>query len=804
MLPIQLIRDELLRTLTKTNRAIVTADPGSGKSTQLPLFFLDKPGKTLVAQPRRIAACSLAEFVSQQLGEKTGHRVGYRVRFDRKISDATQIEFVTDGMLVRQLQSDPELHNIHTVVLDEFHERSLHLDLALAFLLEIQTAYRPDLRIIIMSATLDVRQLCHWFAAEHFHASGTVYANEILHVEHPIERPNLPLATSKHILKLTRDPASRNILAFLPGRREIEATKRALEGKTNLTVSVLHGQLSLAAQSKVLNNPEQQIVLSTNIAETSLTIPNVNRVVDSGWQRAARFVESWASTALFTSRITQFSAEQRAGRANRTSNGVVHRLWTKYEQMQIAQEDLPEIRTANLERFYLECLSWGCPPTELNWLTPPPPKSLFNATTLLTTIGAVGADGRMTDQAKTWHTTALSPRANAVLAAAVKLPLEDRIRVAFLLPVLDGERLPTDRHRSLRERFEGLSTRHNYTKVIETIGRRLNLPLRLTPPTPILSEVTLGAILAGFPERLGARRSEHSNLFLMASGTGARIPADLQLNGAEFVLALSVGGPKASELTIFDGVAVERSQIPFTHEDALFFSEAEQKVVCRNRHAFRALVLNERPRPLPNQPKDIAQCLAQAASQKPLKAFSTSTALEMLCRRVEHANAVQISPVLPTPFDGMDATEHWKAICTLCTGLSSFAQLARIDLVSFYLDSLSYELKQTLERLSPQTLALSNGQKLKVDYSKAHGPTLSTRFEWLFGIEETPTLHGQPLMLELLAPNLRPIQMTRDLASFWVNGYPEVRRTLRGRYPKHPWPDDPLSTNPGVGRRRKK
>ena len=549
--------------------------------------------------------------------------------------------------------------------------------------------------------------------------------------------------------------------------------------------------------------PHQQIVLATNIAETSLTIPNVTRVVDAGWRRESRYVESWASQALFTSRITLFSARQRAGRANRMAAGRVYRLWTEYEQVQFAEQDHPDIQTSNLDRLYLECLAWGCVPNALSWLTPPPEKRLRDSKHRLMSLGALETSG-LTDTAKDWHLTALSPRGNAVLSAIASASETDRASIAYLLPLLDGERAPNRHLTSIQARLSSLPKRHSYTKMVESLGKKLGLPKGFSAPSTILSKTVLASILVGFPERLGRQRARDAEHYLMANGTGGRLHTSIAAERSEFVLALSVGGQKSAEMTIFDVLSVQQSWIPFAKRTNVFFSDDDQKVVCRKRHGFGALILSEQPARLPDEPDRIAACLAEAAMLSPQKAFRVSDALAQLSIRVQYANQQPPAQPLAVPFNGTDMDNRWDELLQICDGHTSFAGLQRVDLAGHYLSRLSYAHRQQLDTHAPTELTLTNGQTQKVTYTKAHGPTLSTRFEWLFGVATTPQVNHQPVMLELLAPNMRPIQLTRDLESFWATGYPDVKRTLRGRYPKHPWPDDPLTASPGVGRRRKK
>jgi ATP-dependent helicase HrpB len=802
-LPIEQIRTDLIESLEHCPRAIVTADPGSGKSTLLPQFFLDTHSQVIVAQPRRIAARSLAEYVASLRDESPGQSIGYRVRYDVRTSAQTRLEYVTDGMLVRLLQADPELAGINMVILDEFHERSIFLDLALTLLMELQGALRPDLKIIIMSATLDTVKLSDWCQAPHFHAPGLIFPNEIHNSASSVAMSELTKKTTAQALRVLKDPETKNCLVFLPSVRLIHAVHRALTQHTEVRISLLYGQQSLTAQAEVLNTRTQHLILATNIAETSLTIPGVNRVIDTGWRREARYVRPWVSNALFDTRITKFSARQRAGRANRNGPGKVYQLWTKHEDQGMASEDLPQIATTNLEQLYLECLYWGAQPEDLNWLTHPPEVALKDAKRLLVDLGALN-DGKLSLAAQSWHKGQVSPRGQKVLEFARDLSHQDKIRVAFILPLMDGEKLPAKSGEPIEQRLKSLGAQHAYSKTVQRIAAQLSLPKTgLKCPSNLLNQAVSRCLIAGFPERIGQQRPDSHQLYLMANGCGAKIHSRLSMNAPKYCIALSVGGVKTTELTLFDVMECAFDWIPSVQRDDLYFASTEKKVVCRRRLVFGQLVLAENPTQLPKDNEAVTECLIDAVLASATSVFAQTDKFAQLCARVKLIHQSAHSVELPVPVGQVGSPMNRDDLMSLCTDKRSFQQLNQVNLCTHYLGALSYHQRQALDQLTPLELSLGNGQSIKLRYETEQGAIMSTRFEWLFGINETPKILNRPVLLELLAPNMRPIQVTRDLASFWSTGYPEVRKTLRGRYPKHPWPEDPLTAKPGVGRRKR-
>lgn len=802
-LPIEQIRTALVESLQHCPRAIVTADPGSGKSTSLPLFFLQTHRRIIVAQPRRIAARSLAEYVASLRNESPGQSIGYRVRYDTRTSSETGLEYVTDGMLVRLLQADPELTGVKMVILDEFHERSVYLDLALTLLMELQSALRPDLKIIIMSATLDTVKLSDWCQAPHFHAPGLIFPNEIIYTASSVSMSELTAKTTAQALTVLKDPETKNCLVFLPSVRLIHAVHRALAQRTKVRISLLYGQQSLTAQSDVLSTQGQHLILATNIAETSLTIPGVNRVIDTGWRREARYVRPWVSNALFDTRIAKFSARQRAGRANRNGPGKVYRLWTEYEYQGMVSEDLPQISTTNLEQLYLECLYWGAQPKSLNWLTQPPEVALDDARRLLVRLGALEGD-KLSPAGHSWHKSQLSPRGQKVLALARDLGHDDKLRIAYILPLMDGERLPSKTDGPLEHRLKSLGSQHAYLKTVKRIAGQLSLRANdVKCPHTLFNQPVLESLLAGFPERLAQQRPDSRKLYLMGNGCGAKIHARLDTSAPKYCLALSVGGVKTTELTLFDVAECEIQWIPTQQRDDLYFARSEEKVVCRRRTVFGQLVLSDTSAQLTKDTDAVTACLVDAVLDSSTPVFTQTDKFDQLCARIKLINQSRHSVDLPIPLGRPGAPMDRDELRGLCSGKRSFQQLSRVDLCAHYLGALSYHQRHDLDRLTPPMIQIENGQSLKLRYDLELGPVLSTRFEWLFGVTQTPHILDAPVLLELLAPNMRPIQVTRDLKSFWSTGYPEVRKTLRGRYPKHPWPQDPVTAGPGVGRRKR-
>lgn len=799
-MPIDAYSDEIRHLAKRHSRLVLTADPGAGKSTRVPFILKSPSGKTLIAQPRRLATTSLAHFLSAQRAQQVGESIGYRVRFDSRLSDKTWLEFVTDGLLVKLILEDPELQGISTVILDEFHERTQFFDFALALLLEIQAVFRPDLQIIVMSATLNADQLSEHMDAPHLHIPAEVYSNEITYVDTTVHLEKTAPHVSKAVLSMLGDVDSQQILVFLPGLKEIRAVASALAHQTSIRIAILHGRQTPHEQNEVTQFTGEQIILATNVAETSITLPCVNRVVDSGWHRIGRYQEGWTTTALFTQRVSRFSAIQRAGRANRMGPGKTIRLWTQAEDLGLVESDAPGILRDNLDRLYLDALAWGALPESLKWLTPPEVGPLTACRTRLVAIGAINKSG-LTSAGRRWQRSSYGPKLSKVLEQMGELSDEEFKPLLWLIPLLDGESVPGKPHEHLLEKIQNLPPRHRYRQSVRRFSKRLN---RLQPPPPTSLELeknAVAALLAGFPERLAQRRSSKTLQYKLQNGTGAHLSGNHGSANSAFIFALNLGGIKAKEATIFEFITVKRDAVPFTESTKLFFNPQNGRVAHLVQMSFGALSTDERPQPLPDEPELIAKCLAEGIAAQLETAFTFDIEYQQLLARLCFAR--EHGCHLPTLLAPEPQSVPDKALINLCYGRKSVKELRDIPLAKTYLGSLTYHESQALERYAPEHLELENGVKRRLTYTLDHGPVLSCRFEWLFGMSNSPTLNGHPIRLELLAPNMRPVQVTTDLPSFWASGYPQIRKDMRGRYPKHPWPEDPIKARPGTSRRKK-
>ncbi len=827
-LPVDEVLPDLAAALRNGNRALLTAPPGSGKTTRVPSFLADAgpaawgAGAVLVLEPRRLAARSAARYVARLRGGEAGGEVGYRVRLESRVSARTVIEFVTEGVLTRRLLADPELKGVACVVFDEFHERSLQADLGLALCLEAQQLLRPDLRLLIMSATLDADPLrvllgdCPVLRSE-----GRLWPVDLRYLPPSLSagdrrggRPDPVPAVERAVrLALAEEPGG--ILAFLPGTGEIRRAAEALTGlPPGVSVHPLYGDLPAADQDAAIAPAppgRRKIVLATSIAETSLTIEGVRVVIDAGLTRTMRFDPATGLDRLITERVTCDRADQRAGRAGRAEPGVCLRLWDEGEIL--AARARPEILEADLAPLLLDALSWGTRPEELAWLTPPPAAALARARRTLELLGAIRFAGPGTDRPTlTPHGEALArlplhPRLghmllkageHAALAAAVAAvaserdPLRGHAATADLRPRLDC--LRSGAHARLRRSAE---------QIYAAAGCRA--PFR--PPERADEEQTGRLIGLAWPERLAQRRARGS--FRLASGRGAEIPADDPLADAPW---LAVAALDAATGRVFLAAPLQREDIErdhgerLTREDTVVWDEREQAVLARRRTRLGALILDDAPLP---PSADLAEAVRAAVLEGVrglgLQCLPWTGELRQWQARVLLLRGLEPEQGWPDVSDAalLDTLTDWLA--PWLDGVTRRAQFDGLDLGSALAALLPYPLQRRLTDQAPTRLPLPSGSSAAVDYRAEGGPVLAVKLQEMFGQTDTPCVAGgrTPLTLHLLSPAGRPLQITRDLAGFWRAGYPAVRAEMRGRYPRHPWPDDPLNATP-TGKTKKR
>jgi ATP-dependent helicase HrpB len=834
MLPFDLPVAEALPALTAALRAgpnaVLIAPPGAGKTTLVPLVLRGEPwaegGKLLVLEPRRVAARAAARRMAELLGESApGGTIGLSTRLDRAVSAATRIEVVTEGLLVRRLQSDPGLEGVAGVLFDEAHERNLDTDLALALCLDLQRGLRPELRLLAMSATLDGAGFAGLMQSGPVDASapggapaigprdpaptieslGRAWPVTVEHRPRDLSDPrDLPEAMAAAIrVALKAHPG--DILAFLPGWGEIRRTTERLSG-IEADILPLHGELPPAEQDRALTpGPRRKVVLATSIAETSLTVPGVRIVVDGGFRRAPRLDPATGLTRLVTVRISKAAAEQRAGRAGRTAPGMAIRLWSEALHRGLAPQDRPAILEEELSGLALDLAAWGAAPADLAWLDPPPAGALAAARTLLRDLDALDAEGRITPTGRRMARLGTHPRLARMLAAAegdgegalaadlaALLEERDPIRgreapsdITLRLDLLHGADHP-NADRPTVQRIRRAAALHR---------RRLGLHGNAHP------EGDPGALLAaGFPDRIAAMRGVMAGAFRLASGQGARLPAtdplakspllavaDLELQGTEARIRMAAPLSRAVLESRFPG--------RFRREEGAAFEARAGAVLARRRLRFGPLVLEEQPLPNPD-PALIAAALAEAVAERSLRDLPWTPAARQLQARLRWMRLAE-GDTWPDLADAalIATVQDWLA--PHLHGRARLTELAALNLPDLLLANLPWDRRQRLDAALPARLALPAGRSAAIDYT-GETPTLEARPQHLYGLTRLPPLAESriPLQVALLSPAGRPIAVTGDLAGFWRGGWLEVRKEMRGRYPRHNWPEDPASAEP--------
>jgi ATP-dependent helicase HrpB len=811
-LPWDLPVAEALPALTAALRAgpnaVLIAPPGAGKTTLVPLVLREEPwaaaGKLLVLEPRRVAARAAARRMAELLGESgPGGTIGLSTRLDRAVSAATRVEVVTEGLLVRRLQSDPGLEGVAGVLLDEAHERNLDTDLALALCLDLQRGLRPELRLLAMSATLDGTAFAGLMGgAATIESLGRAFPVTVEHRPRDLaDARDLPEAMAAAIRAALREHEG-DVLAFLPGWGEIRRTAERLSGIA-ADVLPLHGELPPAEQDRALApGPRRKVVLATSIAETSLTVPGVRIVVDGGFRRAPRLDPATGLARLVTVRISKAAAEQRAGRAGRTAPGVAIRLWSEALHRGLAPQDRPAILEEELSGLALDLAAWGAAPGDLAWLDPPPAGALAAARALLGDLDALDAEGRITPTGRRMARLGTHPRLARMLAAAegegegalaadlaALLEERDPIRgreapsdIALRLDLLHGADHP-NADRPTVQRIRRAAALHR---------RRLGLPGGAQP------EGDPGALLAaGFPDRIAARRGVMAGAFRLASGQGARLPATDPL-GKSPLLAVADLELQGTEARIRMAAPLDRAVLErrfpgrFRREEGAAFDARANAVLARRRLRFGPLVLEEQPLPNPD-PALVAAALAEAVALRGLRDLPWTPAARQLQARLRWIRAVE-GEAWPNRSEAalVAGVQDWLA--PHLHGLSRLSELAALNLPDLLLADLPWERRRRLDAALPARIDLPAGRSAAIDYA-GETPTLEARPQHLYGLTRLPPLaEGRiPLQVALLSPAGRPVAVTGDLAGFWRGGWLEVRKEMRGRYPKHHWPEDPAA-----------
>ncbi len=812
-LPIIQVLPDICHALTQHPRCLLVAQPGAGKTTRVPLALLAhfpaSLGRWLLLEPRRVAARLAATYMAASLGESVGKTVGYRVRGESRVGASTRLEVVTQGILTRMLQDDPALEGVAGIIFDEFHERSLDADLGLTLSLDVQRGLRDDLRLLVMSATLDVPSLLTVMGSETpvIECPGRVWPIHTCYRAKPLRVDDAEHQTNVVLEALARDDGQ--VLVFLPGQREIRRLSALLQTRLpgNCALYELHGQLTLAQQQAVLAEDDagqRRVILSTSIAESSLTVPGVRIVVDAGFERVPVFRPRTGMSALETRRVNRASADQRRGRAGRVAPGTCYRLWSEDAMLGAHRE--PEIVQSDLAGLAFELLRWGVnDPSTLSWVTPPPRPAFEAAHNLLAQLGLCTAQGKLTDKGRRCARWPTHPRLAVLIDRAMQvhaLPL-----ACGLVALLEDSAQPVDL--DLGTVLQHLMDRTTGTRGKPWVASAAQWAQRLgCSPMPDSLNAVPALLLAAFPDRvaqnLRQQNDQHQARFKLVGGGQALLDARHPLAQAEFLVAVSLDGD-TSGARLFQAYRVSQADVEAsfpetaTWQARIHWDSDLGRVVGEEQRRLGSLVLASRPlKQLP--PEAIRLGLLEALRQR---GFLWRDECRHLLGRLRLLHRHLGSPWPSSSDEELLATlEHWLA--PRLDGVSSLAQLDRLPLGRFWLESLEWSLQPLFDSLAPSHLTVPSGSRIAVDYT-GEEPVLAVKLQELFGLTETPTLlQGRlPVLLHLLSPARRPVQVTRDLAGFWATGYFEVRKDLKGRYPRHPWPDDPLQA-PATARAKKK
>ncbi len=847
-LPVTDVLPALEAALEDATSAVLVAPPGAGKTTLVPLALLDAPWvegrRIVVLEPRRLAARAAARRMASLLGEgDAGGTVGYRVRGDTRVGRSTRIEVVTEGVLTRMLQSDPALDGVAALVFDEFHERSLHADLGLALALQARTLLRPDLRVLVMSATLDAAPVAALLAggapgggggaadgpadgpvpgpAPVIESQGRLHPVETRWRERPVEGWVEPAVAATVLRAL--DEEEGDVLVFLPGAGEIRRTAERLEEAglpRGVSLHPLFGDLSPADQDRAIApSPPglRKVVLATSIAETSLTIEGVRVVVDAGLMRVPRFDPGSGMSRLETVRVTRDAADQRRGRAGRVAPGVCYRLWTEAEERGLVPHRRPEILEADLAPLALELAAWGAAPGELRWLEPPPAAAYAQALELLRELEAVDGAGAVTGHGRDLAALGTHPRLAHLLVRGKALGLgalacdlaallderdpfraegrapdaDLRLRVEALASLRGGGRADVATVRGQRVSRGAL---YRIGQEAERWRRELGVKGR-TAPEDVARAGELAAL--AYPDRIARRREGERGRYLLRNGRGAAFFEPQPLAGEDWLAPVALDA-RGREARIFLAAPLDQATV-----EALFAGQVEEveevawdagagRVRARRVRRLGALTLAEAPLREPD-PARVAAALLEGVRARGLAALPWTRETTQLRERLAFLHRLEPGAWPDASEAALEGDmERW--LLPFLAGMRSLDDVARVDLAEALLSGVEWEWRGRLDALAPTHLEVPSGSRIALDYSDPGAPALAVRIQEVFGLAETPTIAGGrvPLTLKLLSPARRPVQVTTDLASFWRDAYFEVRKDLRGRYPKHPWPENPL------------
>ena len=824
-LPVEAILPELKTALREGHNAVLQAPPGAGKTTLVPLELMEEPWlgkrKIILLQPRRLATRAAARRMAGSLKEAVGARVGYRIRFDNRVGPDTRIEVVTEAVLTRKLQKDPELTDVGLVIFDEFHERSIHSDLGLALCREVQGELRADLRILVMSATLAGDPVARILgSAGVMSCEGRQYPVETRYLDKPVQKITAVFVAAQ--VDRILDEQSGSLLVFLPGAGEIRRVTALLQKKRppdDLIIAPLYGDLTGKKQDLAIKPcpaGRRKVVLATSIAETSLTIEGIHTVVDAGQMRIPRFQPGSLMTVLETVRVSKASADQRRGRAGRTGPGTCFRLWTEHDQLSLVPHTKPEICNTDLCPLALELACWGnVKTTELVWLDPPPDAAMTRAWEYLQAIAAVDADRRVTRHGRRINELGVHPRLGHMIFKGVG---QGCGRIAAQMAALISRRdilsrTSLAREVDIRVRLDLLhningrrdSTGHQPFVDRHTLVRTLQLSARWQKMAGQGDSSNghpddAGKILAlAYPDRIGKLRKGSRNRYLLSGGRGAILPDHDPLCGTPFiVVARTDGQPDNAKIYLAAPVAAaELEEVlgdKISVREKIAWDGRKKAVTCRKQHFLGNVVLQDRNLKNPDNIM-VCECLLNGIHDVGMDCLPFTREDRNWMARVQFVAANskasgQWPDLSPTAL--LKDLEAW--LQPYIAGLRSLASLKKVNMKKILGAMLNWEQRRSLDRLAPQALQVPSGSRIRLDYTAGETPVLAVRLQEVLGLDETPAiLDGTSrVMLHLLSPAGRPVQITRDLAGFWKGAYGEVKKEMKGRYPKHYWPDNPL------------
>lgn len=835
MLPITDFLPQIVSLLANGNNLILQAEPGAGKSTVLPLSLLDakwlKGKKILMLEPRRVAAKSIAHYLARQLGEKVGQRIGYQIKNDRKISKDTVLEIVTEGILTRRLQSDPEISDIGLIIFDEFHERSIHADLSLLLSLEIQQTIRDDLKLLVMSATIDTNLISKYMgSAEVIECPGRAFPVSVDYIK--TSKEPLSRQVTRVLSTLLDDHSGGDILVFLPGQADIKRSvseASALFGSdSQLVLLPLYGGLSLLKQEQALmpdTAGKRRVVFTTNIAETSLTIEGVTHVIDSGLEKALIYDPVSGMTRLETAYISKASATQRKGRAGRTQAGSCIRLWDEQKQRSLRDYQSEEILLADLTGFVLELFIWGYSEYhDINWLTPPPLPHFLSAKTTLASLELIDSQGKVTALGDKAAGIGVSPRLAAMLlkaeegiekgiACELAALLSDRDIfyartgvdiVARLLALQDYKVNP---NAALKAHPINRLSIEQLLMSADSLKRVVNIDKSTAVYTLTQLQNSIGKLLLyAYPDRLAKRRSDNSGRYQLANGRGVFLFDDDPLFGSQWLVVVDCDAIKregrvysAAAITLETVLACLDGKIVETTHYA--YDSAKQKIIGRSITEYAALEIKRSA--LSDIPSDKFQaCLLDVLKDSELSILNwTDRCNDWLARAEWLGRYVDTFPKLSKALL-VDTLDEW--LLPYITGVKSISALKKINLFELLLGTLLWDDQKLLESQAPLVYKTPSNKTVAIIYDIDQGPTVSVPLQEMFGEVDSPKIAGGrvPIRFELLSPARRPIQTTSDLGNFWRTSYFEVAKEMRGRYPKHRWPELPLEEKPGKSLKR--